>query len=204
MSLFEFCWLWIFPWIKHFRYSCSIWDKLERLNWFKQYLCEGLSFFNSKGYIAQMYSLVVYVKEGFAFAWDSSLENSEYSYLCFQLAFFCSVFYFFSIYQSMSSCLCSILDAISSSIDEILSMNPSANVFVFGDFNVHHNDSLTYFDGADRLYICSTEAFSWLGNCDQVFWLSFYWLSIRFKRDAPFYCTDGDNSHVNWDNLCDH
>ena len=118
--------------------------------------------------------------------------------------FFCSVFYFFSIYQSMSSCLCSILDAISSSIDEILSMNPSANVFVFGDFNVHHNDSLTYFDGSDRLYICSTEAFSWLGNCDQVFWLSFYWLSIRFKRDAPFYCTDGDNSHVNWDNLCDH
>ena len=60
----------------------------------------------------------------------------------------------------MSSCLCSILDAISSSIDEILSMNPSANVFVFGDFNVHHNDSLIYSDGADRLYICSTEAFS--------------------------------------------
>ena len=68
--------------------------------------------------------LVVYVKEGFAFAWNSSLENSEYSYLCFQLAFFCSVFYFFSIYQSIPSCLCSVLDFISSSKDEILSMNP--------------------------------------------------------------------------------
>ena len=44
-----------------------------------------------------MHSLVVYVKEGLVFAWDSSLENSEYSYLCFQLALFCSVFYFFSI-----------------------------------------------------------------------------------------------------------
>ena len=60
----------------------------------------------------------------------------------------------------MFSCFCSILDAISSSIDGILSMNPSANMFVFGDFNVHHNDSLTYSDGTDRLYICCTEAFS--------------------------------------------
>ena len=25
-------------------------------------------------------------------------------------------------------------------IDELLSINPSANVFVFGDFNVHHKD----------------------------------------------------------------
>ena len=56
-------------------------------------------------------SLVVYVKEGLVFAWDSSLENSEYSYLCFQLALFCSVFYFFSINRSMSSFLCSVLDA---------------------------------------------------------------------------------------------
>ena len=85
---------------------------------------ERLSFFNSKEYITQIHSLVLYVKEGLTFAWDSSLENSEYSYLCFQLALFCSVFYFFSIYQSMPSCLCSVLDFISSSKDEILSMNP--------------------------------------------------------------------------------
>ena len=78
------------------------------------------------------------------------------------------------------------------------------NVFVFVGFNVHYNVSLTYSDGTDKLHICSAEAFSWLGNCDQIFWLSFHWLSFRFKRDAPFYCTDGDNSPVNWDNLCDH
>ena len=29
-------------------------------------------------------------------------------------------------------------------------MNPSANAFVFGDFNVHHKDWLTYSGGADR------------------------------------------------------
>ena len=28
--------------------------------------------------------------------------------------------------------------------------NSSANVFVFGDFNVHHKDWLTYFGGTDR------------------------------------------------------
>ena len=36
---------------------------------------------------------------------------------------------------------------------EILSMNSIANVFAFGDFDVHHNDSLTYSDGTDRLYL---------------------------------------------------
>ena len=40
--------------------------------------------------------------------------------------------------------------SILSNIDEILSINPSANVFVFGDFNVHHKDWLTYSGGTDR------------------------------------------------------
>ena len=98
-----------------------------------------------------MHSLVVHVKEGLAFAWNSSLENSEYPYLCFQLALFCSVFYFYSIYWSMALRFCSILDAISSGIDEILSVNLSANVCLWR--NVHHNDSLTFSDGTDRLYL---------------------------------------------------
>ena len=41
-------------------------------------------------------------------------------------------------------------DSVSSNIDEILSINPSANVFVFGDFNVHHKDWLTYSCGTDQ------------------------------------------------------
>ena len=40
--------------------------------------------------------------------------------------------------------------SISSNIDEVLSINPSANVFVFGDFNVHYKDWLTYSGGTDR------------------------------------------------------
>ena len=35
-------------------------------------------------------------------------------------------------------------------MDEVLSINPSANVFVFGDFNIHHKDCLTYYGGTDR------------------------------------------------------
>ena len=40
--------------------------------------------------------------------------------------------------------------SISSNIDEVLSINPSANAFVFGDFNTHHKDWLTYSGGTDR------------------------------------------------------
>ena len=43
-----------------------------------------------------------------------------------------------------------VFDSISSNIDEVLSINPSANVFIFGDFSVHHKDCLTYSGGTDR------------------------------------------------------
>ena len=59
-------------------------------------------------------------------------------------------FYFFFLYQSPSLSLCTVFDSILSNIDEVLSINPSANVFVFGDFNVHHKDWLTYSGGTDR------------------------------------------------------
>ena len=43
-----------------------------------------------------------------------------------------------------------VFDSISSNIDEVLSINPSADVFVFGDFNIHHKDWLTCSGGTDR------------------------------------------------------
>ena len=46
--------------------------------------------------------------------------------------------------------MCTVFYSISSNIDQVLSINPSANVFVFGDFNVHHKDWLTYSGGTDR------------------------------------------------------
>ena len=57
--------------------------------------------------------------------------------------------YFFFLYQSPWS-LCMVFDAISSNIDEALSINPSANVFLFGGFNIDHKDGLTYSGGTDQ------------------------------------------------------
>ena len=46
--------------------------------------------------------------------------------------------------------LCTVFDSISSNVDEVLSINPSANVFVFGDLlYVHHKDWLTNSGGTD-------------------------------------------------------
>ena len=68
----------------------------------------------------------------------------------FSTSFTSLVSYFFFFYRSPSSSLCTVFDSISSNIDEVLSINPSANVFVLGDFNVNHKDWLTYSGGTDR------------------------------------------------------
>ena len=80
-----------------------------------------------------MHGLAVYLKEGLSFARDLFLENFKDSYLCFRLSLLHSVSYFFFLYRSPLS-LRIVFDSISSEIDEVLSINPSANVFVFGDF----------------------------------------------------------------------
>ena len=141
--------MWIFPWIRLSWNSCSMWEKLGWHNWFWQFLCEGLSFFNPKRF-------------SYSYAWSCSLCEGMTSFcmrlisrklcgflLCFRLALLTQVFSFFN-YRSPSSSLCTIFDAISSDIYEILSISPSANAFVFGDFNVHRKDWLTYSGGTDR------------------------------------------------------
>ena len=81
-----------------------------------------------------MHGLAVYVKEGLPFAQDLSLQNSADSYLCCRLALLHSVPYFFFLYRSPSSRFCTVFDSISLNIDEVLSINLSANVLVFGDY----------------------------------------------------------------------
>ena len=56
--------------------------------------------------------------------------------------------YFFFHYRSPLF-LCTVFDSISSKIHEVLLMNPSANAFVFGDFNVHNKTWLAYSGGTD-------------------------------------------------------
>ena len=97
-----------------------------------------------------MHGLAANVKEGPPFARDLSLEYSSNFYLCFWMALLPSVFYFFFLYWLPSSALCTVFDSISSNINEVLSINPSANVFLFVDFNVLHKNWLTYSGGPDR------------------------------------------------------
>ena len=82
-----------------------------------------------------MHGLAVYVKEN--------------SHLCLQLTLLHSVYYSFFLCRPSSSSSCTVFYSITSNIDEVLSINPSA-VFVFGDFKVHHKDWLTYSSGTDR------------------------------------------------------
>ena len=57
------------------------------------------------------------------------------------LTSFSSIDHLFGIYAVFYS--------LSSNIDEVLSINPSA-MFVFGNFNIHHKDWLTLSDETDR------------------------------------------------------
>ena len=43
-----------------------------------------------------------------------------------------------------------VFDSVSSKIDEVLLINPSANVFVLGDFSIYHRDWLIYSSRTDR------------------------------------------------------
>ena len=72
-----------------------------------------------KDSITHMHGLAVYVKKGLPFARD----------LCFRQALLHSVSYFFFLHRSSSSSLCTVFDSLSSIIDEVLSINRSANAF---------------------------------------------------------------------------
>ena len=112
---------------------------------------------------------------------------------------------FFFLYQSPSSSLCTVFDSISSNIDGVISIKPSANVIIFGDFNVHHKDWLTNSGGTDQpgelCYVFISNGLTqmvnfptWIPDCDShrpalldlfllrlVFvlqWLSIHWESL--------------------------
>ena len=82
-----------------------------------------------------MHGIVVYVKEELSFAPDLPLKNSVDSYVFDWLYFIQCLTSFSSI---NSTFLYLVFDAISSNTDEVVLINPSANMFVFGDFNIHH------------------------------------------------------------------
>ena len=108
-----------------------------------------------------MHCLTVYVKEGLLSARELFLENSAVSY-------------FFFLYQSLSLSFCRVFYSTLSNIDEVLSINPSANVFVFGNFNIHNKDWLTYSGGTDLVNPVTIS----LSQITLIRWLTFL---LRFQ-----------------------
>ena len=110
-----------------------------------------------------MHGLAVYVKGTLPFAQDLSLENSVDSYLHFGLALLHSVSYFFFLnIEHPFHIYARFFDSISSNINEVILINPSAKVFVFGDFNIHHKDWLTYSGVTNRLFLSQMTLLKWL------------------------------------------
>ena len=81
------------------------------------------------------------------FPFDLSLQNLQILTYVFDWLYFTQCLTYYSSINHLV--FCTVFDSISSNIDEILLINPSANVFVVGDFKVHHKDWLAYSGGTD-------------------------------------------------------
>ena len=79
-----------------------------------------------------MHGLAVYVKEGLPFARDLSLENSADFYLCFRMALLHSASYFFFLYRSPSSSLCTVFCSILSNIDLLMCLSLETSIIKTG------------------------------------------------------------------------
>ena len=137
-----------------------MWDKPGRLNWFWRSPCEGLSSFNPKRFYYSCADLAVHFKEELPF----TRENSADSYLCSRLTLPHSVSYFFFFSFSLG-----VFYSVSSNTDQVLSINLSANKFVFGEFNVHHKDWLILVELLDLV----NSAIVFLSQTTLLRWLTF-------------------------------
>ena len=96
-----------------------------------------------------MHGFAVYVKEGPSFCMGL-MSQKLYRFLIMFLTGFTSLSVLLLFPLSPSLPLSTVFDSISSKIDEVLSINPSANALVFVDFNIQHKHWLTYSGGTDR------------------------------------------------------
>ena len=97
-----------------------------------------------------MHGLGVYIKEGLPCARETSHEEINSPYMCFRMALLHSTSYLFFLYRPQDEGS-SVFTTISNKIDNILIHHPSANINIFGDFNVHHIPWLTHSNRTDNV-----------------------------------------------------
>ena len=90
------------------------------------------------------HGLAVYVKDSLPISRETVLESHNHEFMCFKLSLLQHTFFLFFLYRSPSSSSCEVLDSISCSIDQALQSNPSANIMICGNFNVHHKQWLIH------------------------------------------------------------
>ena len=121
---FQYCWIWIFLWFKCSWHSCSMWEKLEWLNRFWQFLCEGLSSFDSEGFCYSREWSSSFCEGGISTCMRSISIKVWGLFTSFRLALLHSVSYFFFLYWS-PSVLCEAFYIVSSNIENVLSIDQS-------------------------------------------------------------------------------
>ena len=80
-SSFNFCGMWIFPWINHSRHSCSMWDKHDDLIDSENFSVKGYLPLIQKDSVIHMYGLQFMWRKGSLL---HEIENYADSYWCFQ------------------------------------------------------------------------------------------------------------------------
>ena len=120
-----------------------MWDKLGWLNWFWQFLCGELSSFYPRGFCYSYAYMHIwfyrFCKRVTCFCTRLIFRKHLELLFMFSTGFIQFLLFYLPVTFFVDS-----FDAISINMQEILSVNPSANVVVFGDFNVHHKHWMTY------------------------------------------------------------
>ena len=153
---------------------------MTKLFW--QFHCGRLSSFNRE-------------KLYYSYAWSCSLREEGTSFYTrlisrktlriltyvFDCLYITQCLTSFSSIDHLFLSLCTVFDSFSYNIDEVLSTSPSANMFIFSDFNIQHKDWRTYSgetDIPDELcYDFSNDlkwpySDAWLSYLDPWLWIS--------------------------------
>ena len=183
--------MWIFLWITLPQSHCL------NLTLCETHLDDSLDSSPVRGYlplfrkdsVTNIDGLAVYMKMGLSFAQDLFLQNSPDSYYVFDW------FYFL---QCLTSFSC--IDHLVPLCAWFLMLFHPANVFVFWDFNVHHEDWLTFSGGINRpqgtliIFLSQTTLLRWLTFLHEFFtvtltdlfiWIYFFLQMVTFVLQWP-------------------